>query len=130
MQIANGRRAASALLALAASQLTACNGGGSGGTTSASVPTGSSAVASATVSWAAPTQDTNGSPVSELSGYRIYYGTTSHQYSTTIDVPNPALVTYVVEALTVGVTYYFAVAAVSAGGAESALSPEVTATIS
>jgi len=88
------------------------------------------AVTNATVSWEAPTENTNGSPVGTLGGYRIHYGTASGQYTMTIDVANPGLTTYVIDNLDVGITYYFAVAAVSAAGVEGALSPEIAAVIS
>jgi fibronectin type 3 domain-containing protein len=144
MRVADGVRAAGAWIAVAAmALLMACGGGGgTSGTanTSASTTGGTSGTAStsasttgvtnATISWAPPTENTSGSAVGALSGYRIYYGTASHDYTMTIDVPNPGLTTYVVDALQIGVTYYFAVAAISASGIESALSPEVVATIS
>ena len=84
----------------------------------------------ATISWLPPTQRTDGSPVGPLSGYRIYYGTASQQYTATISVSNPGLTTYVIDALDIGTTYYFAVTAVTPAGVESAFSPEVAATIS
>ena len=65
-----------------------------------------------------------------LSGYRIYYGTASQQYTATISVSNPGLTTYVIDALDIGTTYYFAVTAVTPAGVESAFSPEIAATIS
>jgi len=89
-----------------------------------------SGVTNATIAWLPPTENTNGTAVGAIGGYRIYYGTASHNYTTTIDVSNPGLTTYVVDALNVGVTYYFAVTALSAAGVESAPSPEVAATIS
>jgi hypothetical protein len=90
----------------------------------------SSAPTNATISWVPPTQNTDGSPVGALSGYKIYYGTASQQYTTTISVSNAGLTTYVIDALNMGTTYYFAVTAVTATGMESAFSPEVAATIS
>jgi len=90
----------------------------------------SRALANATISWVPPTQNTDGSGVGPLSGYRIYYGTASQQYTTTISVSNAGLTTYVIDGLNVGTTYYFAVTAVTAAGIESAPSPEVAAMIS
>ena len=90
----------------------------------------SSAPTNATISWVPPTQNTDGSSVGPLSGYKIYYGTASQQYTTTISVSNAGLTTYVIDALNMGTTYYFAVTAVTVTGMESAFSPEVAATIS
>jgi hypothetical protein len=125
MATAIGVRAAGVWMALAATALlAACDGGGGTGTTA---PNG---VTSATVSWLPPTQNTDGSGVGPLRGYRIYYGTASQRYTTTITVSNAGLTTYVIDGLNVGTTYYFVVTAVTAAGIESALSPEVAAMIS
>ena len=90
----------------------------------------SPALANATISWISPTQNTDGSGVGPLSGYKIYYGTASQQYTTTITVSNAGLTTYVIDGLNIGTTYYFVVTAVTAAGIESAFSPEVAAMIS
>lgn len=78
-----------------------------------------------TVSWEAPSDNTNGSPLTNLSGYKIYYGEASKDYSSTIKVSNPGLTTYVVENLPPG-QYYFAVTAYNALGEESDFSPELS----
>jgi hypothetical protein len=90
----------------------------------------SPALANATISWISPTQNTDGSGVGPLSGYKIYYGTASQQYTTTITVSNAGLTTYVIDGLNLGTTYYFVVTAVTAAGIESVFSPEVAAMIS
>jgi len=92
--------------------------------------TANSTVGNVTLGWVAPTENTNGTNLTNLGGYKIYYGTVSKQYSTTISVSSPATLSYVIDALTVGQTYYFAVTAVSATGTESSYSPETSATIS
>lgn len=69
-------------------------------------------------------------PAASVSGYRVYYGTSSRAYeqekgtglyvaNTTVSVPN----------LDSGTTYYFAVTAVTADGAESTYSSEATKAI-
>ena len=80
-----------------------------------------------TLSWEAPTQNADGTPLLDLRGYRIYYGRTP-QVRKTVDVDNPGLTTYVIDNLSAG-TYYFAVTAYNAAGADSLLTPEVSATI-
>jgi hypothetical protein len=72
----------------------------------------------ATLSWQAPTQNTDGSTLSNLAGYRIYYGTSSAALTQTIQISNPGLNTYFIEGLSPA-TYYFAVKAYTASGAES-----------
>ena len=78
---------------------------------------------SATLSWAAPTQNVDGSAITNLSGYRIYYGTSSGSLGTMVQVSNPGISTYVVDNLPSG-TWYFAVTAYNSAGAESDRSGE------
>ena len=73
---------------------------------------------SVTLAWQAPTENTDGSPLTNLQSYKIHYGTQSGHYSATISVNNSSLTRYVVENLAPG-TYFFAITAVSANGAES-----------
>jgi Putative Ig domain len=84
--------------------------------------------ASVTLSWVPPTENTDGTPLVNLSGYEIHYGNASGAYSTTIPIDNPGLTRYVIDGLGAG-TYYFAVTAHSASGAESDYSDEVSTTI-
>jgi hypothetical protein len=76
---------------------------------------------SATLSWVAPVQNTNGSILNDLSGYTIYYGTNSAALNQTIKITNPSETTYVVNNLSAG-TYYFSVAADASDGTESSQS--------
>ena len=82
----------------------------------------------ATVAWTAPTENTDGSEVSNLSGYRIHYGTSPTELTSTIDINNAGVLSYVVGNLTPG-TWYFAVAAVNSDNVESNLSSIGKATI-
>jgi hypothetical protein len=120
--------------------LAACGGGGgSSATTSssgsaaalsssdssppASSPSSSStsSIGAATLSWAAPDENTDGSALTNLAGYRIYYGTSADALDQVIDIPSVGITTYVVDDLVAG-TYYFSIRAYNAVGAESALS--------
>jgi hypothetical protein len=76
----------------------------------------------ATLSWTPPTSNTDGSSLTNLSGYRIYYGTSSSSLTQTVQINNPGISTYMVESLSSGTTYYFGVKAITSKGAESALS--------
>lgn len=84
---------------------------------------------SATVSWTPPTQNTDGSALTNLSGYQILYGRSAENLTQSISVTNPSISTYVVENLTAG-AWYFAVVAVNADGATSGHSNVATKTIS
>jgi hypothetical protein len=81
-----------------------------------------------TISWAPPTENTNGSALTDLAGYTIHYGTNSQNYTSAIQVENPGITRYVVDNLPAG-TYYFAVSAYSSTGENSAYSPQVSVTV-
>ncbi len=105
----------------------------SDGKASATLPAFSIAVSetangSATLSWTPPTRNTDGSSLSNLSGYRIMYGTSSSALTKSINITNPGVSTYVVENLSPA-TYYFAVKSIASSGAESALSNVSSKTI-
>jgi hypothetical protein len=74
---------------------------------------------SATLSWSPPTTRTDGTPLTDLAGYRIYYGTTSGNYPNKVTIDNPGVTTYVVEDLASG-THYFAMTVFDTAGVESA----------
>lgn len=79
--------------------------------------TGSSTGA-ATLSWTPPTTNTNGSTLTNLAGYRIYYGTSPTSLTRTVQVANAGTTRYVVSDLSAA-TWYFAVRAYTSTGAES-----------
>jgi len=82
---------------------------------------------SLTLSWNAPIQNTDGTALSDLAGYKLYYGTATGNYTSTINVGNVR--TYQVNNLTDGLTYYFAVTAYNTSGNESVYSNEVNKTV-
>lgn len=73
---------------------------------------------SATVSWTAPTTNTNGTPLTNLTGFKILYGTSSTALNRTQAVNNASARSAVVTSLGAG-TWYFAVRAVNSNQAES-----------
>lgn len=84
---------------------------------------------SATLSWEAPTENTNGTALTDLSGFRIYYGQDTAHLVTYVTLPNLGVLIYVIDGLPVGATYYFAVTALASDGEESAPSVVATKTI-
>ena len=86
------------------------------------------AMGTATVSWAPPTSRTDGTPLTDLAGYRVYYGTSSGTYPNKVQIDNPGVTTYVVENLAPA-TYYFVTTAFDATGAESDYSNVASKTI-
>ena len=91
------------------------------GTTTATLPTFSITVnqssnGTATLDWTSVTQNTNGTAVTNLAGYYIYYGNSAGSMTKTIQVTNPTVTSYVVSNLSSG-TWYFGVAAYTSTGA-------------
>jgi hypothetical protein len=86
------------------------------------------AMGSATVSWTPPTQNTDGSALTNLAGFRIWYGTGSQALNRVVEVSNAGLTRYVIENLS-PTTYFFAVTAYTTSGVESVLSSIASKTI-
>jgi hypothetical protein len=80
-----------------------------------------SANGSATLNWIAPTQNTDGSALTNLAGYHIYYGTSASNLNQSVQVTNPGLTTYVLGNLAAG-TWYFSINDYTTTGVESAIS--------
>jgi hypothetical protein len=72
---------------------------------------------SATLSWTPPTQTTTGTPLTNLAGYNIYYGTTPN-LGQKVSIANPGLTRYVMNGLTAA-TWYFQLTAYDTAGIES-----------
>jgi hypothetical protein len=75
----------------------------------------------ATLSWLPPTLNTDGSPLVDLTGYRVYAGRTPTALSLALRIDSPGVTVVVVDGLPSG-AHYFAVSAIAASGSESALS--------
>src|SRR5467141_3651979 len=83
-------------------------------------------------SWTAPTTNADGSPLTDLASYRVYYGTTDPPCpgSTFLSVTSPTAapgpgqtLSVTLSGLTTSTQYFVAVTAVDSGGSESACSP-------
>ncbi|MBT8441221.1 MAG: putative Ig domain-containing protein, partial [Gammaproteobacteria bacterium] len=83
---------------------------------------------SATLSWAAPTENADGTPLTDLAGYRVYYGKTYGNYSSSKAINNPGVVTTVIDNLSEG-TWFFVVTARDLNGNESEESNVASKTI-
>ena len=86
------------------------------------------ALGSATLSWNPPTENVDGTTLTDLSGYRIYYGRSANQLNQSIVLNNPGLTRYVVENLAPA-NWHFAMTSVNSSGIESGRSPTVSKTI-
>jgi hypothetical protein len=87
-----------------------------------------SSTGSALLSWAAPTSNTDGSPLANLAGYKIDYGTSSGALTQTVTISDPTATGYTLQGLASG-TWYFAVSDFTGAGVVSALSSVVSKTI-
>lgn len=83
----------------------------------------------ATLSWAPPTANADGSTMTDLAGYRIYYGRNRDNLTQVVVLNNPGLTRYVVENLTQA-RWYFAMTSLNSQGDESVRSATASKTIS
>ena len=82
----------------------------------------------ATLTWLAPEANADGSALTDLAGYRIYYGNVSGQYDRQLDISGAGTMSAVIDNLSQG-SWYFAATALNSSGLESALSNEVQKTV-
>jgi Putative Ig domain len=80
-----------------------------------------SASGTSELSWSPPTENTNGTPLSDLAGYKIYYGNSPTALTLSTALNSPTTDTYVLSNLSPG-TWYFEIRAVSTSNLESAAS--------
>ncbi len=100
-----------------------CGSGGSGsGESGSNEPgSGSSTDNSITLAWNKPDSNSDGSDLNDLAGYKIYYGTSSNNYTQSIDAGN--ITSAVISNLSSG-TWCFATTAYDKAGNESDYSNE------
>jgi hypothetical protein len=75
-----------------------------------------------------PTENTDGSVLTNLAGYTVYYGTSPGGLTQSLKITNPGLSAYTVSNLPSG-TWYFAVTSYSSTGIESSRTGVVSSTI-
>ena len=79
---------------------------------------------SITLTWTPPTTNDDGSPLTDLAGYKIWYGTSSSMSSNTIkEVTNPGVTSAVIGPGLAPGTYYMVMAAYNAAKGESVKAP-------
>jgi hypothetical protein len=121
---AAGSQGLATAVAAGSTTITAASGSVSG--TASLTVTAITTTGSATLAWSAPTTNTDGTPLTDLAGYKVYYGTSSGNYTSSLDIGNVA--TYTVNNLSPG-TYFFSVTAYDTSRIESSFSNEVSKTI-
>ena len=93
-----------------------------------SVEVAQTALGAMTLSWTPPTQNEDGSTLTDLAGYFIYYGQSPGSYPNRIRIDNPSISTYVVENLLPD-TYYVVATSFNIAGVESRYSGQAVKTI-
>ena len=84
---------------------------------------------SATLSWTAPTTNTDGSQLTNLSGFAINYGTSATNLNQQITISNASTTSYTVTGLATG-TWYFTIITLASDGTQSAPTNVLSQTIS
>ncbi len=79
--------------------------------------------------WSTPEKNTDGTELTDLSGYIIHYGTNTTQLNKTITIGSRTAVSYTFSGLTKGTTYYFYVTAVNVAKMEGVSSSIVSITV-
>jgi len=82
----------------------------------------------ALVSWEPPTENTDDSALTDLAGYKIYYGTFPGEYEKSITINNPAVTSYLIENLGAS-DWFFVMTAFNSSQIESGYSEEMFKTI-
>jgi hypothetical protein len=82
----------------------------------------------AVLTWTAPTQNVDGSALTDLAGFKVYWGTSSRSYGNSATVNGAGANSYAIDLAAPG-TYYFAVSAFNAASEESTRSNEVTKSV-
>jgi hypothetical protein len=120
-------RCAVAILVLA---LGACAGASKPTSATSAAPAAiATGTGTATVSWAPPKATALGGPLTNLAGFKIYYGLDPTQLDTVVIINDPSVTSTEIERLGPG-TWYFSATAIDSSGLESALSNVGSKTIS
>lgn len=105
-------------------ELSVTDGGSISALATFTITVSETGTASYTVAWTAPTENEDGTPLTDLAGYRIYYGMVAGDYTETIVVDQPGLTSFVVDNLAPG-KYFLVMTAVNGQAMESRHSAEL-----
>ena len=83
---------------------------------------------SARLAWDPPTTNEDGTPLTDLKGYKLFYGPSPGNYTHSLDINDPAATSFQVDNLPSG-TWYFSLKAVDTAGNQSRFSNEAAKTI-
>jgi len=97
-------------------------------TFSITVTTAGTTTGSATLRWTPPTLNEDGTPIENLAGYRVYYGTSTGNLNQVLNIAGAGVTSAVIQNLTPA-TWYFALKAYNAANVESSFSNIASKTI-
>lgn len=80
------------------------------------------------LTWNPCTSNTDGSSLTDLAGYRLFYGASDSDLAASIDIPDPSLSAYRAQNMTAG-TWFFGLKCYNTAGVESDLSNVVSKTL-
>ncbi len=83
---------------------------------------------SMTLSWTPPTENTDGTTLIDLAGYRLYYGLSEGKYPNQVVIDTAGLASYVIENLAPNI-YYVVATSVNSMGVESSYSNVAVKTV-
>jgi hypothetical protein len=92
------------------------------------VTSAGTATGSAALSWTAPTENEDGTTLTDLAGFKVYWGNGSGGYPNSFTIENASVTTYTVDGLSAG-TWQFAVTAFNEARVESGFSAPATKVI-
>jgi hypothetical protein len=93
-----------------------------------SITVSAAQMGSATLRWTPPTQNEDGTPIVNLSGYRVYYGTSTSNLNQVVTISSAGITSARIENLTPA-TWYFALKAYNSANVESSFSNIASKTI-
>ena len=105
--------------------ITVSDGQGSASLAPFSITVQAISLGSVTLSWTPPTQNEDGTALTDLDGYNIYWGTTAGTYPNSVTIDNESVSTYVIDNLSPG-TYEFVATSFNTSGVESSYSAPAT----
>ena len=76
----------------------------------------------ATLSWMPPIENTDGSQLTDLAGYVIYYGKTIDSLTESVSINNPGLTSYTIENLDSNTMYYYTITSINNSNIQSGYS--------
>jgi hypothetical protein len=123
----SGSQATAALKSASTYTLT-CSGSGGSASQSTTVSVTPGPTGTATLDWTPPVTNTDGTALTPLTGYTVFYGTSQNSLTKSVVVSGASTTAYEITGLAAG-TWYFAVVANAADGTQSAISNVASKTI-